>query len=288
MLAAIVACVVAAILQEPQAAPPRSEVLIVGTFHFNADNDMVKSAKHDVLGAKFQAEVRETADRLARFKPNKIVVEYPAADQQKLDKLYQQYLDGKRRDSKNEIDQLGARLASELKLERLYGFDQPSDMKFQPLMESAQKSGRADLLGEFQAKTVEITQKNAEIAAKYSVSEHLAILNHPPIIDEMHRLYIWLLNFDTPDNRPAAALLADWYLRNVNMFENLQRIAEPGDRVLVLVGAGHTKHLRDLVTQDTSMHLNEAAAYLPPTPVPSMAGPVVEKPNDSAPARGNP
>ncbi|MBX3379006.1 MAG: hypothetical protein KF805_02840 [Phycisphaeraceae bacterium] len=258
-------------------APPRAEVLIVGTFHFNSNSDLVKSANHDVMSDKFQAEVNQVVGRLAKFNPNKIVVEYPANDQVKLDTLYADYKAGNRKLAKSERDQLGARLAKQLGHDRLYAFDQPSDLDFKPLMDNAQKAGRADLLGELQSKTAEITKASAAISAKYTVAEHLAILNHPPIIEEMHSLYIWLLNFDTPENRPAAALLTSWYLRNLNMFENLQRIAKPGDRILVLVGAGHTKHLRDFVGQDSTLTLSETAPLLPNPPLTSMTQATTEQ-----------
>ena len=288
MFVAMLAFLAAALLQEPRPAPPPTEILIVGTFHFSADMDLVKSVKHDVLGEKFQAQVSDTAARLAKFRPTKVVVEYPAKDQAKLDDLYAQYRAGKRRDSKSERDQLGARIAAELKLDRIYAFDQPSDMDFQPLMESAKASGRTDLLAEFQARTIDIGKMTAEISAKYTVSEHLAILNSPTVIEQMHSLYIWLLKFDTPDNRPAAALLTNWYLRNLNMFENLQRIAQPGDRVLILVGAGHTKHLRDLVSQDPSMRLTEVAPFLPPAPIQSLAAPLEKTSDQSSGPPGKP
>ena len=42
-------------------------------------------------------------------------------------------------------------------------------------------------------------------------------------------------------------LNAMWYLRNAKMFAKLALIAEPGERVLVIVGSGHKVWLDHLV-----------------------------------------
>ena len=53
-----------------------------------------------------------------------------------------------------------------------------------------------------------------------------------------------LLGFGDQKEQPGADLNAAWYLRNAKIFAKLTQIAQPGDRVLVVFGAGHAFWLR--------------------------------------------
>jgi hypothetical protein len=53
-----------------------------------------------------------------------------------------------------------------------------------------------------------------------------------------------------------------WYLRNAKMFSKLTLIARPGDRVLVLVGAGHAYWLRHFVETTPGFRLADPRPYL--------------------------
>ena len=68
------------------------------------------------------------------------------------------------------------------------------------------------------------------------------------------------------DTYVGADLLAKWYDRNIRIFSDLQRIAQPGDRVLVIFGAGHAAILRELIANDSRLELVEARRYLPGGP----------------------
>ncbi|MEM6772270.1 MAG: DUF5694 domain-containing protein [Bacteroidota bacterium] len=88
------------------------KVLLVGSFHFNYPNlDSHKTSAEDqvdIATVEKQAEVRELLDYIARFKPNKIVVERRAGS--KINDYYKRYLNGNLDLPKGEIYQLGFRL----------------------------------------------------------------------------------------------------------------------------------------------------------------------------------
>ena len=48
-------------------------------------------------------------------------------------------------------------------------------------------------------------------------------------------------------------LLLQWYERNLMIYSNLQNLAEDGDRILLLIGSGRLKLLRELVLADPHM-----------------------------------
>ena len=58
-------------------------------------------------------------------------------------------------------------------------------------------------------------------------------------------------------------VITAWYNRNLRIFANLQRITEPpGERLLVVYGAGHIPILRHCVEASPEYDLVEVADYL--------------------------
>jgi len=57
-------------------------------------------------------------------------------------------------------------------------------------------------------------------------------------------------------------MVADWYKRNLRIFANLTRIAEPGDRIFIIYGQGHIKILSDLVVESPDFCLVDPLPYL--------------------------
>ena len=52
------------------------------------------------------------------------------------------------------------------------------------------------------------------------------------------------------DNFVGADATASWWHRNFRMFAIIQRYAQPGERVLVIGGQGHTAILKQLLDDD--------------------------------------
>jgi predicted proteasome-type protease len=90
-------------------------------------------------------------------------------------------------------------------------------------------------------------------------------MNDPAQIASDHGVYAHFARVGAGDTYVGADLVAAWYKRNIRIFANLQQIAEPGDRILVIFGGGHAAILRELVEHAPGMVLVEANDYLPPT-----------------------
>jgi hypothetical protein len=56
--------------------------------------------------------------------------------------------------------------------------------------------------------------------------------------------------------------IANWYKRNLRMFTNVYRIAEPRERILLVVGSGHGAILRRLATDAPDVCLVDVARVL--------------------------
>jgi hypothetical protein len=245
------------------AAPEPAQVLILGTYHFaNPGLDVVQTEVADVLSPGKQAEIRAVADALGRFRPTKIAVEHLPASAARLDSLYAEYRAGRHELTRNETQQLGFRLASLLGHERVYPIDHRGEFPFGPVMEYAQAHDPA-FVGFVQQELGRITAEANRQQREESVGTILRLSNQPSKLAADHGMYLRFARVGAGDTYVGADLLSRWYERNIRIFTNLQRVAEPGDRVLVIIGSGHGPILRELVTYDPEMTLVEAVDYLP-------------------------
>src|SRR5262245_58396310 len=115
---------VSAVAQQP---PDRVEVLVLGVFHMaNPGHDIFNSRVDDVLAPKRQTEIAEVIAVLQKFRPTKIALERNAGDQRILSD-YGDYVAGKHELTRNEIEQLGFRLAKALGHKTVYPVDADGD-----------------------------------------------------------------------------------------------------------------------------------------------------------------
>lgn len=256
----------AALLLAAQATADQPvEVMILGTYHFaNPGLDMHNAEIDDVLSPQRQKEVAAVVDALARFKPTRVAVE-AHADESPSRSLpaYAEYLAGTHSQNRNEIHQIGFRLASQMKHEHVYGIDADGEFPFEPLQLYAAANGRAE---ELQHAVDEIgvrTQRFEERARTASVGELLREMNEPAHIREDHAWYMRTLSYGTGKAQPGAQLVASWTARNIQICARLVQLAKPGDRIVVVYGAGHSHLLRQCVQDMPGWKLVEPNEYLP-------------------------
>jgi predicted proteasome-type protease len=60
----------------------------------------------------------------------------------------------------------------------------------------------------------------------------------------------------------GADVVAQYYKRNLRIFANIEDVAEPGDRILVIFGAGHLPYLRPLIEASPQMEFVDPLDYL--------------------------
>src|SRR5690349_10090191 len=102
-------------------APATAQVLVLGVFHFATPNaDFAKFQGIDVLTPTRQREIEAVVATLARFAPTRIAVERPVTEADSLNGDYSQYLAGRFELTRNEVHQLGFRLAKRFHQPRVY------------------------------------------------------------------------------------------------------------------------------------------------------------------------
>lgn len=261
----------AAPLPGPPAAPVQAsaqvpvQVLVLGSYHFaNPGLDLANVQVDDVLSPQRQAQLHAVVAGLAGFRPTRVVVEaradaWPDAALPR----YQAYLAGQLQDDRNEIVQIGFRLARTLGLAQVQGIDVDGDFPFEAVQRWATAQGHADALqrslGVIQARVRQIGAQHREAG----VAQALRALNHPEVIAADHGWYTGLLKYGRGAEQPGAALLASWTARNIAICARLVQLAVPGDRIVLLYGAGHAYLLRQCVQTQPGWRLVEAIDHLP-------------------------
>jgi hypothetical protein len=241
---------------DASAATPQAEVLLLGTYHMdNPGLDLHNTKADDVLTPKRQAEIEELTNVLARFRPTKIAVEWDAGDQAGLDRVYGEYLAGQRQLKRDERQQVGMRLAKSVGLKKIYAIDTMWDFPYGSLINWAKANGRSTELEAIDRIGAEQSKADGEYLLGHTVLDIYRRLNSSVSIAGDAAYYARLGHFGD-DNDPAGArLLTRWYERNTFILTSLFGVIEPGDRILVLYGAGHQTMLRRFIADDPTLKL---------------------------------
>ncbi|MBK8905589.1 MAG: hypothetical protein IPM53_30685 [Anaerolineaceae bacterium] len=240
-----------------------AHLLILGTYHFaNPGLDAVQTQVADVLAEEKQREITAVLHTLATFQPTKIAVEAPFKEAESLNQQYAAYRAGNHQLTRNEIQQLGYRLAAQLNHERIYPIDDPgSAIPFEAALTYAE-AHHPDFLTKFQTTIARWEAESNRLQQTVSVGEILRQYNSPQAIAENHQLYLDFTAVGAGDTYIGAEVLAGWYDRNIRIFANLRQIMEPHDRILVIFGAGHLAVLRELATGCSDIQPVNALDYL--------------------------
>lgn len=246
----------------------KAKILILGTYHFdNGGNHLINFISEDVTTDKKQTEINQVVQRLMEFKPNKIAVEAKKANEEELNKIYLQFCENhsvetnKMIGHRNEIVQIAFRLAQKLNHNRIYPVDVQVNLP-EEVFEYAEKKCPS-VYSKFIARANEYGLSENEFMQKHTVGEILRRLNNANHIEVDHSdLYLYLNQIGAGENYYGVNLLTEWYRRNLYIFSNLQSMAESGDRILVLYGAGHCKILRDFVKDYSEFEFVDPLYYL--------------------------
>jgi hypothetical protein len=240
------------------AAQGDARVLLVGTFHFaNPGMDQHNVKAVDVLTPQRQAEIQWIVDSLARFRPTHVGVEWPAAI---VDERYPKYVDGTLPESRNEVVQLGFRLAKKHGLKHVTGIDVEGTFPYEPVARWAQANGRE---AELQHAGAEETAYITALQERTSLGSVLRYMNEEGSIARNHAFYPVLLEMGQGDDQPGVKLMSAWHERNLGMCARILQAIEGGDRMVVFVGQGHVYLIRQCLQEAPGVELDDPLDYLP-------------------------
>lgn len=236
------------------------QVMLLGTYHMsNPGLDQINPEADDPRSPTRQREIGELLTALAEFEPNKIAVEWPFSMQDSVDARYERYLAGDFELGRSETYQIGFRLAGQLGHETIYAVDYQMGMPMDSAMEYAQAHGQMETLAYLGQQGAAIEKYLNDLILNLTIPE---ILYHHNDMrgDTLWSGYMEIARIGGGDDYPGAVAVARYYERNLRIFANITRIAEPGDRILVIFGSGHRVPLYH--------YLHYAAEYEPVSPLP--------------------
>jgi hypothetical protein len=235
-------------------------VMVLGMFHWsNPNRDLHNVQVDDVLAPKRQAEIAAIAQGLSRFNPTKVAVEWHDAD---ASARYAQFLNGALPQSRNEVVQLGFRLAKANNAS-LHGIDVDGDFPYDAVADYAKTHGQQNVLAEADGLIVRQVKKEQSLIDSGTMSDLLRWLNDPANEDGENAFNRALMKVGGGNEQPGAELFAAWAKRNALICANLLQLAKPGDRIVAIFGSGHQTFLRQCVRETPGFRLVEANNYLP-------------------------
>lgn len=247
---------------QESAGDGRAQVLVLGTFHMNnPGKDVFNTEVDDVLSPKRQEEIAEVIDVLQRFRPSKIALE-ARFNSDRVGERYAEYLAGEHELARNEIEQLGFRLAKELGHEAVYPVDVSGEFPYPRLVKYAQATGRLADFEALQAQAAERSEAMGAYLASNTVLEALLFMNSPARAGEAVGDYFRMAELGEPWDWAGADLVSDWFRRNMRIYTNVMRLVEDeGERVLVIYGAGHLGWLQFAFDGNPNVRLRELAEF---------------------------
>ncbi|WKL47960.1 DUF5694 domain-containing protein [Flavobacterium pectinovorum] len=243
----------------------KKQILLIGTFHFaNPGNDVAQIKTFNIMSEKSQKELETISDKITKFGPDKIFVEWKFSQQNELDKFYNKNTDSLFKNSKNEITQLALRTAKKLNHKKLYGIDYRTRFPYDSLMMSMEKADQKDLMEKNTKMTEQFEKDQNERISKSTLTELMLYFNKKETDRENIQWYLEVANrTGKPDDFTGASLVANWYKRNLYMYSLVQKLTESKDeKIMVLLGAGHAAMLKEFIENDPTFELVELSTVL--------------------------
>lgn len=242
------------------------KLLILASPHLdNPRRDYVNPIIDDVFTPHRQEEIEKIVYRLTAFRPTKVAVEVSAEEEARLNEDYRKYLRDSFALTRSEVHQIGFRLARELGHPRVHAVDwlgdppAGADVDFETFAREHEQENL--LLKALEEARVQATQEE-ELLSQAGLLALYCWMNRTETLLSMHRVYFTLARIGAGGRYPGANWVGEWYSRNLKIFINLVRITEEGDRIVLIIGAGHAWLLRQFAQESGLYEVVDPLTYL--------------------------
>ena len=260
----------------PAEEPPAARFLLLGSYHMdNPGRDVHNTRADDVLAPQRQQQIAEVARLVGRYRPTRIFVEAPPSSQQDLDRDFSASCKGDRPLERDETEQLGFRIACAQDLPGVVAVDWNDlgpirDEASINYLEAVERHGQQAVYADHKRIGKALNDQDQATLDDGTVRDMLLRLNSPAWMEANASAYYRIGQLGTAEDAIGANWVTLWFGRNLRIFNAIARGTRPGDRVLVIYGAGHGNHLRQLAEdsgvyrlEDTTRWLQEEAATDP-------------------------
>lgn len=250
------------------AATPQADFLFVGSYHMNNPGRDVHNVKaDDVLSERRQREIAEVATLIAHYRPTKVMVERDIATRDETSRQYTESCAGRRPLARGEAEQLGFRIACALHLATVYAVDQDAltpvvDEEAINWPKAIERHHQQDRYEAYMAAGKALNDEGQRRMQRDTIVEILRWYNADTWLHRNAASYYQVGLFGTHDDPAGASWMQYWYGRNLAIFNNIARLSEPGDRILVIYGAGHGNMLRQLASDSGAYRVHDPLQWL--------------------------
>jgi len=237
-------------------------VMVLGSLHFaNPGQDSFNPRVGDVTTPERQNQIQTVVDSLLDFRPTAIAVEWPEREAATLDSVYQAYRTGEHELTPNERQQFGFRLAARSDHDHIHPVDH-HDRSF-PIdtVRAYAQTHRPSFLQYYKRYGRRLVAEFDSIG-QAPIGSMLRHLNDPDVIQTLYAPYMRMLEVGADSTNIGVRPVQAYYNRNLHIFANLTAVTAPGDRAIVLFGAGHSAFLRQFIRGHPNMTLVEPRDYL--------------------------
>lgn len=252
----------------------KTKTMVLGVFHFQDSGlDSYKPKfPFNILEPKRQFELDSLLEKIAKYKPTKILVE---SNRIKMDSTindrFQKFRKGEFdiNDKKNEIYQVAFKLAEKLNHHRIYCSDASAPWFGVELdWDNYDEESYLKSLGQYEKASrynyEQMYEFHDSLKTVQSLTEHLRVLNNPLDRLKDHQSYLTSIIEGAGDNYLGADNVGRQYRRNLRIFANAYDLTDFGkeERLLLIYGYGHVWQLRQLFTDSPDFDYVEVNDYL--------------------------
>jgi len=253
----------------------KAKAMVLGIFHF--DNPGLDSYRpkypFNILEEKRQGELEILLNKIAEYKPTKILLEWDRIEMDSIaNERFQKYLNGTYSiaDKSNEVYQIGFRLAKKLGHKKIYCSDASADWFGVELdWDNYDAETYLKSKGQYEKSTrydyQSFYKQNDSLKTVQSLPDYLAMINSPKNRLKDHQAYLAETILEgAGDNYLGADAVAKWYRRNLRIFANAYDLTDfdREERLLLLYGSGHVWQLRQFFMDSPDFEYVEPNEYL--------------------------
>lgn len=210
----------------------KKEIILVGTYHFEQDEELIKEKKEEVI---------ELVDYLSKYNPTKVALEWEKEQEQELNEAY---ANSNGTYSIDEIQQIGFRLARKLQHEQVYAVNWVGQITQDDLLKlnHAIQNSYPEIV-----KLMSTTSSN-ELSMDTKLSSSFQDLNDDKTNKHLENLYLSFVGVDdTNGEKIGFTFLHKWLEREFMIFRNIVSLSERAhERILLIIGGDHLWMLKTL------------------------------------------
>jgi len=256
----------------------KTKVMVLGVFHFASSLDSYKQKyPFNILEEKRQIELDLLIEKIAVYKPTKILLEWNRIKEDSLTRIeYQKFLqnDFDISNKPREGFQIGFKLAKKLNHKKIYCSDAKApwfgvDLDWDNYNEEEYLKSKGQLKKASRYDYQSFLELGDSLKTVNTLVDHLIWLNNPDNRLKDHQMYLSFILEGAGDNYLGADNVGRQYRRNLRIFANTFDITDfdQEERILLLYGAAHVWQLRQFFKDSPDFEYIEPNKYLlnPPT-----------------------